>query len=974
MSVTYRFHLPYVVCGSCTDAVERAINQYIKSPQNQDAGDTNQSIQQCRASFLHHRLTVVVDDECIRADVLRLLQTVLDDIGQEVTDDVGFSSDNDLVQHAEQGDDDQQTTHDIPPLPTPPLSFWGWFQKKLRSHWVLGSIGVVAGIALLLMSLLTGTLPLMAMIGITAVSIVLTLGLGDEFFNKARIQLIHDREPAMDTLFAISTITVIIVSIASFFVPGLPMMLEAGLLIFGFRHIGLAIRDSLSQTIGLRKGFQEQAPKFVQRLGEDGHFECVSLEDINAGDVLLIEPDPDGQRMIPIDGWCDEPDERSILVSKIYGEILPRQFKSGDRIFAGMILAPGEPPMRMRVGVPGYNLKLLYQVPSAEDLDEHELGLYLEKDILYFAALDGSGEIRSFQITDQQLLDKQQIDHALAIRDVLLDSARAKKLERVHEEHIFSITSNRGYSGAPAIKSYLARLDRAIEIAESTKGPIEAKTEEILKYFIPTVLFLAVASGVIIGLFFPPALAIQCAVAVLVSACPCTLGLITPVAVQIGMQKAAANGVVFSQAKALEDADEIDCVVFDLHGTLTKGTPSVDLKRSSIIPGTGFQDLQALLTHFAVLEQDCLTHPIAKAIYDAAGGDVTVSECQLQVENSDKQTNHSGLTGEINGAKFILGNRDMMKAHGVKLPRELQKSGDTIVYLAREESSQKKVLVGYLVIRDPLREDARRTVQLLQESGKEVHICTGTTLRTAKRYAKKLNIDPEHVCANRVGVADESTTEDKKAYIDRLQQSGRKVAVIGDGVNDLIAMESGQFSIAVKHQGGDEATQQHAGAVIESGSLLPVVTAFEVSKQAVANIKQNLLFSLGYNIAAVLIAGGLLLTIGIVLNPGVGVALMILQTCLLFLNAYRFQQQALVHLKPAQVHNPVDEPVTEDDECSNSYVNIMRKTPGSHPNARRRNNVEEERQAVYHRLPLSRRANVPSQVIEQQDELLMALT
>lgn len=963
MSVTYRFYLPGVVCGSCTATIDAAINQYIESPQNQDAKATNHSLRKCRSNFLNKRLTVTVDDGCSRADVLRVLQAVLDDVGQGVADEIELPNDDDWAQHAEDADN-------FPQIPATPDTFSVWLIKKLRSHWVLGLIGVGAGVVLMLVTLLTGTLPLIAMIGITAASIVLTLVLGAEFYNKARIQLVHDREPAMDTLFAISTITVIIVSIASFFVPGLPMMLEAGLLIFGFRHIGLAIRDSLSQTIGIRKGFQEQAPKFVKKLGENDQFEDCPLEDINAGDVILIEPDLDGKRMIPIDGWCDEADERSLLVSKIYGETLPRQFKSGDRIFAGMILAPDERPMRMRVGVPGYRLKLLYQSPKAGDLDTNDLGLYLDENSLCFAVLGDAGEIKSFQMTEKELLDKQQVDHGLAIRDVLLDGAREKKLQQEHEDQIFSATSKHGYIGAPAIKSYLARLDRAIEIAESTKGAIETKTQEILNYFIPTVLLLAVASGVIIGLFFTPALAIQCAISVLVSACPCTLGLITPVAIQIGKQKAAANGVLFSQANALEAAAEIDCAVFDLHETFTQGTPSVDLKHSSIMPGVAFQTLEALFPYFAVLEQD-VAHPIAKAIYAAVGGDAAVADSLLQVHDLDKKSNHSGLTGVINGYKYILGNKDMMKANGVKLPQGLKKAGDTIVYLAREAPLEKKILLGYLVIDDPLREKARRTVQLLQKSGVEVHLCTGTTRRTAIRYAKKLGINPNHIGANRVGVADGVTTEDKKSYVDMLQRRGRKVAFIGDGVNDLIAMERAQFSIAVRHLGGDETTQQCAGAVIESESLLPVVTAFEVSKQTVANIKQNLLFSLGYNIAAVLVAGGLLLTIGVVLNPGVGVALMILQTCLIFLNAYRFQQQELAHLKPTPTKNHVDELETEACEPTNSYVNIISKTPGKERGARRRDRVKEERQTVYHQPPFNRR--VPTNVLELQENGTMAL-
>jgi Cu2+-exporting ATPase len=921
MLTIYYYYLPDVVCIDCTKTIENAIKSY------REGAKPSISIQQYHANFLSKKLKVTIASNHSRIEVLEVLQKVLDEVGQSVTENLPI--DENVQQN--------KLNEELPPAP--PLSFLAWLKRKLRSHWFLGIVGVASGFTLLLASLVFPILPMMAMITIAALSVTLTLILGAEFYNKARIQVVHEREPAMDTLFAISTITALVVSIAAFFVPGLPMMFEAGLLIFGFRHMGLAIRESLSRRMGLKKNFQDQAPNVVKKLDQDSHeYILTPIEAINSGDIILIEPDGN---LIPIDGWSDESDERAVLVSKIYGETLPRQFKLGDRIFAGMALAKGEPPMRMRVGVPGYQLKLIYAHSEIRDLQENEVGLYLYNQTLNFAIKEQGG-IKQFAIANEWLIDKQNVDHALGIRETLQDGSRKKQLQREEIDQIFSATSRYGYLGAPAIKSYLARLDKAIEFAEGNKAPIEKKTEAFMKYLTPTIILLALISGVTIGVFFPVALAIQCAVAVMVSVCPCTLGVITPLGVQTGMQKAAENNVVFSQAKTMEDADDIDCVVFDLHGTLTKGEPSVDWEKSAIMAESELNDKETLLAYFAALEEHA-QHPIAKAVCDFAKKKNIKKQDHLLVQNLDQKTHHSGLTGEINGRSYIVGNQAMMQANGVRLtkalPDEILKAGNSIIYLAREKSPGHNVLLGYLIIKDDLRKDARRVVQLLKASGKEVHICTGSDRKTAERYGKKLKIDPKNICADRLGVADGAMALDKKSYIDALKRQGRKVAVIGDGVNDLLAMESGKFSIAIKHLGGDEITQQRAGAVIENGSLLPILAAFEVSKRTMNNIKQNLLFSLSYNIAIVLIAGGVLLTLGVVLNPGIGVALMILQTCLIFCNVYRFRHQKLPFM---QKQVGLDKEVHAIDH---SYKHILEKTVKNDP--RKQSELPKQDKATY---------------------------
>jgi Cu2+-exporting ATPase len=190
--------------------------------------------------------------------------------------------------------------------------------------------------------------------------------------------------------------------------------------------------------------------------------------------------------------------------------------------------------------------------------------------------------------------------------------------------------------------------------------------------------------------------------------------------------------------------------------------------------------------------------------------------------------------------------------------------------------------------------------------GKGLYICTGADAATANRYAAMLGIAPEHVCADCVGSVTGGSRRDKKTFIRQLQQKREddseqkyRVAMVGDAANDAEAIATSDFGIAVQSLHGDEVTQQQAGAIIQSGSLLPVASTFAIAKQTVSNIKQNLWMSLGYNAAVVLVVGGLLLAVGMTLNPGIGVALMILQTSLILYSAYRFKQQQLAHLQHA---------------------------------------------------------------------------
>lgn len=746
MKQTYRFSLPDIRCVNCVRPINNTLNS-IHTP----------TITAFNTDLIDKTLTVTVDDGVHSPEQIRkIIHDELDSIGVECVD----------IQES---------------------GVLSIYRRILRSHIPLGVLGTSSGLLLLIGSVFTAGLPLFFTALLAGASVLLTLFLGAESYMEAWTKLVKARTLTMDTLFAISTLTVLAVSIASFFVPGLPQMFDAGLLIFGFRHIGQAIEASIKQSMGLKGRFKDRLPEKVWVLTSEKPREEKALSDIQAGDVIELSAGD----IIPVNGVCETGDN-FIFDTILTGAVSPRKAISGELLLAGMTVADGSKPLRLNVS-------------------------------------------------------------------------------------------------ATAMDSHLARLDNQIAEAETEKAALETFTDKVLQYFIPSVIVLAVLSGVIVNYYFSPILAIQCVAAVLVSACPCTLGFITPLAVKIGLNKAAEHGVQFKSAKSLQEAEQIDTVVFDLNGTLTSGVLSV--RHHQVLPDSGIS-ADELLRYFALLEKNA-SHPVAHVIRDFVAEKRVGSGVDLS-ETAWERSEHCGLQAKIDDHVYTLGNFDMMKRDDIDFrggePPEVR-AGESVVYLARN-----KRVIGYLVIHDPIRPNAQQAVQSLKALGKDVYICTGADEATAHRYAALLGVSPENVQAACVGSEDEHH-RDKKSYISDLKAQGRRVAMVGDAANDAVAIAASDFGIAVKSELGDEMTQQEAGALLQSGSFLPIVSAFAVAKDTVSNIKQNLLMSMGYNFVTVLVAGSLPLALGISLNPAVAAGLMILQSSLILLNAVRFKQQKLPHLQ-----------------------------------------------------------------------------
>lgn len=657
-----------------------------------------------------------------------------------------------------------------------------------ENHWLKAGVGLVFGVGLLILSLASLNIPLIAYYIITGLTTLVSLYLGKNVYLSAWNAL-RQKKWDTSTLYTISTAAIVIVSIVSLFIPGLPMMCEAAPLVLGFWHLGEGIEHTLIGEINNKLDVRDCLPPLVRL--RKGHLEQeISIKQLIPNDIIFINS---GQ-VIPVDGRLIK--STFLYTTRIDGSPELKEFKAGDLVKAGMSVAEHTDALEMQV-------------------------------------------TKTYQ------------------------------------------------------NSYLSLIAKNIKKANTEKAPVEIFANKVLKYFIPGLIGVALISGLVIGLVFTPALAIQCVVAVLVSACPCALSLITPMAVKIGMKKASENGVHFNNGKALQAAANIDTVVFDLNGTLTKG--EIEVSQFAISE-------PQYLRHFALLEAQS-SHPAAKIIKSYIETKNPLTTDVLTLSSVDK-SHHSGLKGMINGEQFMVGNKDMLAANGIThVPEPYHNPNNGAVYLVRGST-----VIGQINLADPLRDDAVATVKELQRLGKTVHICTGADQATAERFAAELGIAKEHIAANTVGAVSKPGEISKDSYIQQLKRKGHKVSMVGDAANDLTAIAYSDVGVAVKSAIGDDITQKQAGIVVQKGLLFPIASAFDTAAKTKSNIFQNLAVSLTYNSIITLVAAGLFVALGFTLNPALGVALMVIESTIVLANLYRFKKQNIVSSAPCSPVEKVEEP------------------------------------------------------------------
>ncbi|MCC6977774.1 MAG: heavy metal translocating P-type ATPase [Candidatus Melainabacteria bacterium] len=436
-------------------------------------------------------------------------------------------------------------------------------------------------------------------------------------------------------------------------------------------------------------------------------------------------------------------------------------------------------------------------------------------------------------------------------------------------------------------ETVLSRIVQMVAEAQRSRAPIQQVADRVAAYFVPSVIAVAALTFVVWSVFGPApqlAYALLNAIAVLIIACPCALGLVTPMSVMVATGRGALSGILVRKAEALEALEKCDTLVLDKTGTLTVGKPSLQ----TVAPANGVGEDELLLLA-ASLEQPS-EHPLAKAVLEGAAAagvkPLAVSDFHAVAGKGIRAT-MSVPESSMTGAKLALGSERFMNELGVDLAavsdtaQSMRERGETVIFVARDGR-----LAGLLSIADPIKEGAAEMLRVLKESERlKIVMLTGDNKATALAVAKRLGIDANDVEA-------EVLPQDKAAAIARLKGEGRRVAMAGDGINDAPALAGSDVGIAMGN--GTDVAIESAGIVLLRGELSGLLKARRLSRAMTANIRQNLWLAFGYNSLAVPIAAGVLFPIfGILLNPMIASAAMSLSSVSVIANALRLKTQRL---------------------------------------------------------------------------------
>ena len=423
----------------------------------------------------------------------------------------------------------------------------------------------------------------------------------------------------------------------------------------------------------------------------------------------------------------------------------------------------------------------------------------------------------------------------------------------------------------------LSRIVEMVAKAQRSRAPIQGLADRVSFYFVPTVVLIAIIAFVVWALFGPdPSMvyAIVSAVSVLIIACPCALGLATPMSIMTATGRGAQAGVLIKDAEALERFAKVDTLIVDKTGTLTEGRP----KLTDVVAAEGF-DERELLGLAASLEKGS-EHPLAEAIVEGANERGAAVDAAKDFE----AVTGKGVAGKVGDRAVALGNRAMMDDLGVSVDvlnanaDTLRADGKTAMFVAVDGK-----LAGIVAVADPIKATTADAIRALHDSGLRIIMATGDNERTAKAVAEKLGIDE---------VRADMMPESKQALIDELHARGASVAMAGDGVNDAPALAAADVGIAMG-TGADVAVES-AGITLVKGDLNGIVRARRLSQATIRNIKQNLFFAFVYNVLGVPVAAGILYPVfGILLSPMLAAAAMSLSSVSVIANALRLRSLSL---------------------------------------------------------------------------------
>ena len=437
--------------------------------------------------------------------------------------------------------------------------------------------------------------------------------------------------------------------------------------------------------------------------------------------------------------------------------------------------------------------------------------------------------------------------------------------------------------------TFLSQIIRIVEEAQASKAPVQKLANQITQVFVPIVIGVAIITF-LAWMFFGPqpwlTYALINAVAVLVVACPCALGLATPVAIITGAGKGAEHGIIIRNAQSLEFAGKINTIVLDKTGTITEGKPAV----TDIISAAEFliSDLKFKIKDDKLSNEDLIlqiaaslsqnsTHPLSKAIVENA----KLKNISFASVSNFSEISGKGIKGSVGGVEYLLGNKKILTDNNIvideninKKSEESERKGETGIFI----SDGKKVL-GIILIADTLKESAKDAVMKLEKLGIDVWMITGDNERTAVAIAEKVGI--KNILASVL-------PEQKAEKIKELQAQGKIVAMVGDGINDAPALTSANIGIAIGT--GTDIAIESAEITLASGDPMGVYNAILLSRQTLKNIKQNLFWAYAYNIILIPVAAGVLYPFyGVLLNPMIAGAAMAFSSVSVVLNSLRLK-------------------------------------------------------------------------------------